>query len=112
MSTIQWAQGVDKKRIPWAQGASSGAALEAPIIAYITGSWNVTEGIHSRPVTNTGGASTDFVLLSGTLPIGASLNATTGLIDGTWFESSGTFTVRATNAGGTGDTTQGWNVAR
>lgn len=66
-------------------GGTTAEADEAPNISYAGSPFteNIGAAMSGGEVTNSGGASTDFVVLSGSLPPGISLNATTGELTGT-----------------------------
>jgi hypothetical protein len=79
----------------------------APIISYNTPNvYVVGNTIASLSPTNTGGAATSWSI-SPALPLGLSFNTGTGVITGTPLAASTakTYTITATNGGGTGSTT-------
>jgi hypothetical protein len=65
--------------------AGGGAAVDAPNISYAGSPFteNIGVAMSGGTVTNSGGASTNFAVLSGSLPNGITLNATTGELTGT-----------------------------
>lgn len=80
----------------------------APVISY-TGSpfvYNTGTAISSLTPNNSGGAATSWSISPG-LPTGLSFSTTTGVISGTptAISAQTTYTITATNAGGTGSTT-------
>lgn len=87
---------------------SSGAATIAPPAITYGGSpftWPQYDAITPASPTNTGGAADSYAVVSGSLPTGVTLNTTTGQLSGTptAADESSPITIRATNAGGTGD---------
>jgi hypothetical protein len=83
--------------------------IPAPSISYVYSSVIYVQGQPITPIspTNSGGISTSYSLLSGTLPVGLSLSSTTGVVSGTptATQSPTNFVVRAVNAGGNSDFT-------
>jgi hypothetical protein len=79
-----------------------------PVITYTpsTNIYTVNTAIASLTPTNTGGAATSYSI-STALPAGLTLNTVTGVISGTPTALSAitTYTITATNAGGSGGTT-------
>ena len=84
---------------------SSSGALLPPGPIYTGTPFSLLQGtaVTITP-TNTGGASTNWTLNSGTLPAGLSLSASDGVISGTPTSAAGSisFEIRATNAAGFG----------
>jgi Putative Ig domain/Secretion system C-terminal sorting domain len=81
----------------------------APIISYVPSTNTYTTGIAitSLTPTNTGGAAVGGYTISTPLPIGLTFNTVTGVISGTptVVSLTTTYTITATNAGGSGSTT-------
>ena len=98
-------------------GGGSGTATEkitivnppAPVISYSpsTNTYVVGTAISTLTPTNTGGPAVGGYSISTALPAGLSFNTTTGVISGTptAVSATTTYTISATNAGGTGNTT-------
>lgn len=78
-----------------------------PVISYTTPITITVGAAGSATPTNTGGASSNWAITSGTLPTGLSLNATTGVISGTptVVGPAVSVTIRATNPNGNSSAT-------
>ncbi len=87
--------------------SSSSPSTQPPVLLYATSNAVYTKGTAISPdtPTNSGGAATSYTVAP-QLPAGLSLNLTTGVISGTptAVAAQATYTVTATNTGGSGRT--------